>query len=244
MEAVKGIEIIGLTVKSNENTFTFNPVLLIDEESVLLIDAGMPFQSEEILQAFEREGIPFSKLKTIIFTHQDLDHIGGAPSILNKGDGSIQVLAHFLDKPYIEGVKTLIKADLSKISEEKKRSLPKQMISLYENLPKVKIDKTVEDREKLDFFGGMEVIHTPGHTPGHISLYLEKTKTLIAGDAMVIHDGVLIGPIEQNTPNMKEAIASLEKILDYDIEQVICYHGGLFRGSPHETIKNLLEQNK
>jgi glyoxylase-like metal-dependent hydrolase (beta-lactamase superfamily II) len=101
MEAVKGIEIIELTVKSNENTFTFNPVLLIDEESVLLIDAGIPFQSEEILQAFEREGIPFSKLKTIIFTHQDLDHIGGAPSILNKGDGSIQVLAHFLDNFFI-----------------------------------------------------------------------------------------------------------------------------------------------
>ena len=48
----------------------------------------------------------------------------------------------------------------------------------------VGVDRIVEDGEELPFCGGITVIHTPGHTPGHICLYIGQNKTLIAGDAL------------------------------------------------------------
>lgn len=75
--------------------------------------------------------------------------------------------------------------------------------------------------------GGMVVIHTPGHTPGHISLFLPADHLLIAGDALRVEDGELEGPSPKATPDMSRATASLRKLLAYPIDRVFCYHGGL-----------------
>lgn len=89
-----------------------------------------------------------------------------------------------------------------------------------------RVDCLVEDGAKLKNAGGMIAIHTPGHTLEHISLYHPQTKTLIAGDTMVIRGGKLMGPNEMNTPNIKMAYRSLIKLINFDIQKVICYHGG------------------
>nr|WP_246027886.1 MULTISPECIES: MBL fold metallo-hydrolase [Paenibacillus] len=91
------------------------------------------------------------------------------------------------------------------------------------------IDRTVSSGEKLPWCDGIEIIHTPGHLPGHISLYLPSSKTLIAGDALVIEDGKHNIANPQHTLDLEEAITSVEKLLEYDIKQLICYHGGCFR---------------
>jgi glyoxylase-like metal-dependent hydrolase (beta-lactamase superfamily II) len=52
------------------------------------------------------------------------------------------------------------------------------------------------------------VINTPGHTPGHISLYHKPSKTLIAGDAMRVMDGQLLGPAPEQTLDVDTAIKS------------------------------------
>ncbi|MED4797986.1 MBL fold metallo-hydrolase, partial [Priestia megaterium] len=80
-----------------------------------------------------------------------------------------------------------------------------------------------------------------GHTPGHVSFYLRKSKTLVAGDALVFANGQLMGPVKQTTLNMDQAVHSLEKFLHYDIEHVICYHGGYFQGCPKEAILRIKE---
>lgn len=185
-------------------------------------------------------GVPFDKLKVVILTHQDLDHIGSLPEILNHSNNDIEVYAHVFDKPYIEGTLPLINTDPDRMSKEQWASLPEQMQFLYKNPPKAKVDKTLEDGQELSYCGGIQVIFTPGHTPGHISLYLKQNKTLVAGDAMVVVDGVLQRPVSQTTLDMKTAINSLEKFLDLDIEKVICYHGGLCSIKDKKQIKDLL----
>ncbi|SCN08069.1 Protein of unknown function [Bacillus wiedmannii] len=75
----------------------------------VLIDTGFPGQFEDIQIEMEKVGVSFDKLKVVILTHQDLDHIGSLPDLLENGVSDIKVYAHELDKPYIEGELPLLK---------------------------------------------------------------------------------------------------------------------------------------
>jgi len=75
----------------------------------VLIDIGFPGQFEDIQIEMEKVGVSFDKLKVVILTHQDLDHIGSLPDLLENGVSDIKVYAHELDKPYIEGELPLLK---------------------------------------------------------------------------------------------------------------------------------------
>lgn len=75
----------------------------------VLIDTGFPGQFEDIQIEMEKVGVSFDKLKVVILTHQDLDHIGSLPDLLENGVSDIKVYAHKLDKPYIEGELPLLK---------------------------------------------------------------------------------------------------------------------------------------
>lgn len=110
---------------------------------------------------------------------------------------------------------------------------------VLENPPKSKVDKTVADGEELPYCGGIVVIHTPGHTPGHISLYHIQSKTLIAGDSMIVANRELLGPDPQYCIDADLAVNSLKKFVQYDIETVICYHGGLYKDNVNRRIAEL-----
>ncbi|MHC0037591.1 MBL fold metallo-hydrolase [Pseudoneobacillus sp. C159] len=235
-----GVAILELNIQG----FVLNPTLIWDEEMAILVDTGMPGQGEKIHLATEDAGVPFNRLKAVILTHQDIDHIGSLPEILHLSQNGITLYGHKLDKPYIEGEFHLLKTDPAKMSKEHWDALPPQMQYLYSNPPKSKVDYTLEDGEVLPFCGGIQVIFTPGHTPGHISLYLRESKTLIAGDAMVAKEGTLMGPIPQTTLDLELATRSLEKLTDLDIDNVICYHGGLCNQNVKEQLAGLVEKVK
>jgi glyoxylase-like metal-dependent hydrolase (beta-lactamase superfamily II) len=91
----------------------------------------------------------------------------------------------------------------------------------------------------LPYCGGITVIFTPGHTPGHICLYLNRSKILITGDAMVCVDGELQGPNPQATYDMETALKSLQKLTQHDIEMVVCYHGGVYRDGANKRLSEL-----
>jgi glyoxylase-like metal-dependent hydrolase (beta-lactamase superfamily II) len=245
VKIANGVEMLELQVEAFGNRAILNPTLVWDDETAILIDAGLPGELKQIRAAMSRAGVSFEKLKAVILTHQDIDHIGSLPEILQESNGRIEVYAHELDKPYIEGAMPLIKFNpssmaglLQSLPEEERR----KVLAACENPPKAKVDKTLADGHELPYCGGIEVIYTPGHTPGHISLYLKQSKTLVAGDSMIVWDGILRGPVQQTTPDMETALRSLEKFLDFDIESVICYHGGLWSGNVKDQLQNLVGQ--
>jgi len=83
------------------------------------------------------------------------------------------------------------------------------------------------------------VVLTPGHTPGHLSLYVKQPKVLIAGDALNVEEGKLIGPRPQFTADLAAARGSVEKLARYDIETVICYHGGIYSADANRRIAEI-----
>ncbi|MFC9540172.1 MBL fold metallo-hydrolase [Lysinibacillus sp. NPDC056959] len=220
MKISKGVEMLHIEFHGH----IIHPTLLWDQEMAVLIDTGFPGQMEDLRVAMEKVGVPFDKLKVVILTHQDIDHIGSLPNILQKYGNTIKVYAHELDKPYIQGDLTLLKDGHLK------------------DLPKGKVDDILKDGQELPYYGGIRIIHTPGHTPGHISLYLKESKTLIAGDSMYSVNGIIGGIHIPTALDIDEARNSLKKYLELDIESVICYHGGLSKDKINEQIQKVISE--
>ncbi|MEC0992024.1 hypothetical protein P8923_14010 [Bacillus atrophaeus] len=66
----------------------------------------------------------------------------------------------------------------------------------------------------------------------------------IAADTLVKTGGALHRPVGEATLDMDQALPSLGKFLDYDISPVVCYHGGVFQGRPHQRIKRAARKNR
>lgn len=72
---------------------------------------------------------------------------------------------------------------------------------------------------------GLQIIATPGHTPGHISTYDPDTGLLVAGDAMVTENGALAGPVDQFTDDLDLAHESVKKLAVSEVATILVGHG-------------------
>jgi len=238
-----GIEMLEIPCNIMGRMTKIYPVLIWDDKDMVLIDTGFPGQLERFREAVKKIGLPFERISKVLLTHQDIDHVGSLANIVKDLDGKVEVISHKIEKQYITGEKTPTK--LAQL-EENKASLPDDRKGFYEMLKvgfansKTNVDRTVVDGDVLPYCGGIKVIFTPGHTPGHISLYHRDSKTLITGDEMNIQDGHLTGPNQRNTYDMDEAVKSLQKFIEYDIQNIVCYHSGLYNDNANEAICELI----
>lgn len=205
---------------------TLYPVLIWDDSDVILIDTGLPGQLELIRAAVKKAGFSIEQITKVILTHHDMDHVGCAKLLSELG---IEMMAHEQEAPYIQGDEPSPKL----VNMEKHiNELSEGERAFYERIKAgapnfyVHVDRLLRDGEMLPFCGGIEVIHTPGHTPGHISLLLRESNILVTGDAANILEGVLTDANPDHTLDIQEAEKSFEKMKSHISGLVICYHGG------------------
>ena len=173
----------------NSGEFIY-PTLISNNNKLLLIDTGFPGQLEEIKKAIEDEGFKFDNLEAVVLTHQDIDHVGSIKKIIDELS-HVKVLSSAGEAEYINGSKTPTKVAYL---ENNLNNLPHEAKIMYEKFKsfyecnKVNIDVTLKEGDSVNGFDNLTVIDTPGHTPGHISLYANDSKTLIAGDAFIVKD--------------------------------------------------------
>ena len=244
MKISQGVEAMELTVNMMSRQSVIYPTLIWDDETVVLIDTGFPGVLPAIREAAGKAGVDFERINKVILTHQDIDHIGSLPDICKALDNKVEVISHEIEKPYIQGDKPLIKMNPENM-QRMMQSMPEAARAPFEamikNPPKAPVNRAVVDGEELPFCGGITVIFTPGHTPGHICLYHKPSKTLIAGDALVVLDAKLCGPRAQSSSDIEAANKSLEKLSQYDIETVVCYHGGVYNDNVNKRISDLVK---
>src|SRR5918992_2579994 len=220
MRVANGVYVLPISRSPQEPESLLNLTLIVDEQNGnTLVDAGLPGQAEAIGAALAEAGIGVRDLRRIIFPHQDLDQVGSGAALVRQSGA--RVLAHPADAPHIDGRLRLLKP-----SPEMLEQRP-QMREVLERLEPVGVDEHLEDGERLDIAGGTRVTFTPGHTPGHLSLYLERPKVLVAGDALTAEGGHLNGPNAPLTLDVREAARSVRRLADLDVETVVCYHGGV-----------------
>ena len=102
MKISDGLEMLEIPVLLENSPGVIHPVVLWDNDDVILVDAGLPDQLPQIQDAIDKTDIPFERLSKVIITHHDLDHIGSLNSILNASSKKVDVLAHEAEKPFIE----------------------------------------------------------------------------------------------------------------------------------------------
>jgi glyoxylase-like metal-dependent hydrolase (beta-lactamase superfamily II) len=227
MKITEYIEMLELPASSG----VIYPTLLHDGDRLILVDAGFPGQTAQFKAALTEAGFAPERLTGIIITHQDLDHIGCAAELAELAPAP-EIMAHTEEAPYIDGSKTPVKlAALEKNYDhldEPAKAVCDNMKRDYAQC-RVSISHPLHDGDMLPYCGGIEVIHTPGHTPGHICLFVRGSGVLIAGDALNIADGKLIGANPVYTQDMALAQRSEARLKSYPLRQVICYHGGLLK---------------
>jgi glyoxylase-like metal-dependent hydrolase (beta-lactamase superfamily II) len=219
MRKEASLKAMKLEMNANGNPFIVYPTVIWDDEFAILIDTGIPGQLNIIREQLEVHYFTFDHLSHIIITHQDGDHLGSLPELTAASGGRLQVMAHELSIPYIQGEIPLLKSG--------------------KTVPYTHVDKQLKDGDILPLCGGIQVISTPGHTPDHISLYHLPSKTLIAGDALIAHEGRLLPPSGQFTVDMKSALESVGKLAHLVIEAVICFHGGICTDNIREQLTEI-----
>jgi glyoxylase-like metal-dependent hydrolase (beta-lactamase superfamily II) len=221
MRIAKNVEMLEMTVPGKHY-----PVLLWDERDVVLLDTGYPGQFEQLSSEIGRCGFKPEQITKVILTHQDIDHIGNAKILRGLG---AEIMAHKEEAPYIQGDKKFTKVADMEANIEK---LPPERLSFYNTLKAslpdlyLHVDTMLSDGQKIQACGGMEVVYTPGHTPGHITLLLCDSKIIVCGDAANIKDGKLSGSNFAFTHDAAAAERSVIKILSLDVSGYVCYHGG------------------
>jgi len=154
------------------NSFAF----VDDDESVTLVDCGVKRAPAKIVSALEAIGKTPADVTRIVLTHAHNDHAGGAAQMVQRSsvDG---VMVHADDAEFIS----------SGIGAPRDESV--RFGAMFSRMPgggfaPVDVNEHLHDGFIIDVAGGIRVVHTPGHTPGHISLLHEPTSVLITGDAI------------------------------------------------------------
>lgn len=245
MRIANGVEVLEISANVMGTANTIHPTLIYDNDAVILVDAGYPGQLTQFREAMEKAGVSFDKLSKVILTHHDIDHIGSLSSILKESSDRIKVLAHKEEAPYIQGDKVPTKVAQLEANLD---ALPAERKAVYEKLKTgfensyVRVNETLSDGEELPYCGGTTIIYTPGHTPGHICLYLKQSKTLIAGDIFGVEEGLLVKAPPYINFDVDLSIKSIKKLMEYDIETVVCYHGGLYSDNVNQRIAELANE--
>jgi glyoxylase-like metal-dependent hydrolase (beta-lactamase superfamily II) len=157
-----------------------NVVFLRSGNDWYLIDAGMPHSADTIKSAFEAHAGVEVAPKAILLTHGHFDHVGGIIELIEQWQ--VPVYAHELELPYLTGQKNYPEPDgsvegglIAKMSP----LFPNDAINLTDHV------QAFGENGQIPGLSDWKWIHTPGHTPGHVSFYREEDRTLIAGDAFV-----------------------------------------------------------
>ncbi|MCU7494926.1 MAG: MBL fold metallo-hydrolase [Ignavibacteria bacterium] len=203
----------------------------------VLIDAGMPKSAKEILSsAAERFGRN-SRPSAIVLTHGHFDHVGSIVNLIK--DYQVPVYAHPLEFPYLTGQMAYPEPDpkvqgggiLAKLSSV----YPIEPVNIKEVLLPLPEDHTVP------YMPGWEWVHTPGHSPGHVSFFRKSDRTMIAGDAFVtvrqdslykvlMQKAEINGPPNYLTTDWQAAWDSVRKLESLQPRVAVTGHGQAMQG--------------
>ena len=202
----------------------------------VLIDAGLPGTAGQIAGAAEKRFGANARPAAILMTHGHFDHVSALKELAERWDAPI--FAHELEQPYLDGRASYPPPD---------PTVGGGMMSLLSPLyPRGPVDvsrwlQVLPADGSVPHMPGWQWLPTPGHAPGHVSLWREADRTLIVGDAFITtaqesayaaatQEVEMHGPPMYFTPDWGSAKASVERLAALEPELAVTGHGRAMHG--------------
>lgn len=185
-----------LSLEPGKTVDRFVYAYLILGREICLIDAGVSSTEKMIFDYVRKVGRDPREISLLVLTHSHPDHIGGAQGVV--GEYGCQVAAHVDAQPWIEDIELQAK---------------QRPIANFHSLVggPVKVDVVLRDGDNLDLGDDMtlEVVHTPGHSRGSVSLVFRRDGALFTGDAVPMAGGL---PIYEDISSSVRSVRKLAGI--------------------------------
>lgn len=215
----------------------------------VLLDAGLKNSAAKVKKVSEHLFWPETSPSAIVLTHAHFDHVGSLQKLAEEWD--VPVYAHALEKPYLTGASSYPPPDPSVgggLMSLLSFTYPKGPLDVADRLLILPEDGTIPVLPEWRYY------HTPGHAPGHISLFRQRDRLLLAGDAFVttcqesafsvmMQKRELHGPPKYFTYNWQSAEKSVKMLADLDPEIVATGHGKPMAGEEMRRSLHRLADN-
>ena len=214
----------------------------------VLVDTGLKWSVSKVKEMADHLFGKGSKPEGIILTHGHFDHVGSVESLAEEWD--VPVFAHHLEIPYLTGQSNYPPPDPTVgggLMSTMSFLYPSNPINIWKHV------KVLPPNGNIPVLREWKYIHTPGHAPGHISLFRESDGVLIAGDAFVttkqeslisvmLQAKKISGPPKYFTYDWEQARSSVEELIKLDPKTAATGHGRPMRGIElEEALKELSE---
>jgi glyoxylase-like metal-dependent hydrolase (beta-lactamase superfamily II) len=217
-----------------EDDYT-NWFLVEDGEELTIVDAGVPRSWDSLHEALGQLGRSAAAIKALVLTHAHFDHIGFAERL--RRELGVPVLVHENDVPLTRHPRQYARerSPLRYVATQP-RALPIVASFLRDRAfwPRAISEVTRFTTGTLDVPGRPEIVPTPGHTLGHVSLSFPERDAVIAGDAVVMLNPYTGGPGPRivagaATADSRRALESLDALEALEAQTVLTGHGPVWR---------------
>lgn len=197
-----------------------NAFLIVEENGLTLIDTGLQSGYKGILKALTENNYAPHDIKNIIITHSHMDHVGSLNKL--KALTNAKIITHPATNEMLKTGDTGLKNGT--LTNGIMNGLLKFVLIFNSfKIKPVEADQLIYDGDELPIAGGLQIIHAPGHTAGHIVLLMKKDKMLIAADMVRNEKGIADLPLNDDWDLARKS--ALRVAQKYDFDKACFGHG-------------------